>query len=368
MNDLSGLHIHYTRFLDATGKPVADLPPIARDPAVLLDLYRGMVFTRAFDKKAIALQRTGQLGTYASCLGQEAIGVGLGHAMRPEDVLFPYYRDYAAQFQRGVTMTDILVYWGGDERGMDYAGCREDFPICVPIASQCCHAVGVAYAFKLRGQARVAVCTIGDGGTSKGDFYEAINAAGVWRLPIVFVVNNNQWAISVPRSQQSATETLAQKAVAAGFCGEQVDGNDVLAVRQVVGLALEAARTGEGPQLIECLSYRLGDHTTADDASRYRDAQEVQAHAAEDPLIRLHNYMIYMNYLNDLDEAALNQAAARAVEHAVKDYLATPSPLPAAMFDHLYAQLPQAYREQREELARSLDESQEASYAVAHAR
>jgi pyruvate dehydrogenase E1 component alpha subunit len=368
VNDLTDFRIHCTRFLDATGKPVADLPPIASDPAALLELYRGMLFTRAFDKKAIALQRTGQLGTYASCLGQEAIGVGLGHAMRPEDVLFPYYRDYAAQFQRGVTMAEILVYWGGDERGMDYAGCREDFPICVPIASQCCHAIGVAYAFKLRREARVAVCTIGDGGTSKGDFYEALNAAGVWQLPIVFVVNNNQWAISVPREQQSAAQTLAQKAVAAGFCGEQVDGNDVIAVRQVVGRALEATRAGEGPQLIECLSYRLGDHTTADDASRYRSPAEVEAHAAYDPLIRLHKYLIYNGFLNDIDEAALTQAAAKAVELAVKDYLQTPAPAPEAMFDHLYAQLPAAYQEQRAEVARGIEQTQEASYAAAHAR
>ena len=250
--------ITYTQFLDEAGRAVQGFPEELRDPATLRALYEVMVRTRAFDKKAIALQRTGQLGTFASSLGQEAIGAGVGAAMRPEDVLLPSYRDYAAQFSRGVTMTEVLLYWGGDERGMDYQGPRRDFPICVPVASHTCHAAGVAFAMKYRGEARVAVAILGDGATSKGDFYEAINVAGVWRLPVVFVVNNNQWAISVSRRAQTAAETLAQKAIAAGIPGEQVDGNDVVAVRDRVGAAVERAREGQGASLVECLSYRLG--------------------------------------------------------------------------------------------------------------
>ena len=207
-------------------------------------------------------------------------------------MLLPSYRDYAAQFSRGVTMTEVLLYWGGDERGMDYQKPRRDFPICVPVASHTCHAAGVAFAMKYRGEARVAVAILGDGATSKGDFYEAINVAGVWRLPVVFVVNNNQWAISVSRRAQTAAETLAQKAIAAGIPGEQVDGNDVVAVRDRVGAAIERAREGQGASLVECLSYRLGDHTTADDASRYRDRAEVEAAARRDPIERLRAYLL----------------------------------------------------------------------------
>ncbi|MGH8554023.1 MAG: pyruvate dehydrogenase (acetyl-transferring) E1 component subunit alpha [Gammaproteobacteria bacterium] len=348
MKDVASFRIHYTQFLDPAGVPAGSLPDFAREPAVLIDLYRGMVAARQFDKKAIAMQRTGQLGTYASCLGQEAIGAGIGHAMRPEDVLLPSYRDQAAQFPRGVRMAEILLYWGGDERGMDYARCREDFPICVPVASQCCHAVGVAYAFKYRGEARAAVCIVGDGGTSKGDFYEALNAAGIWRLPVVFVINNNQWAISVPRAAQTAAQTLAQKAIAAGLPGEQVDGNDVIAVRYAVDRALEKARRGDGPSLIEALSYRMGDHTTADNASRYRSAEEVERYGRADPIARLRAYLLRAADWREEDDARLERSVAAEVEQAVRNYAAMPVPSPETMFAHLYAAFPRAYSVQRE--------------------
>jgi len=259
-----------TRFLDPDGRAVAPLPPFARQADALIQLYRDMVLTRAFDAKAVALQRTGRLGTYASSLGQEAVGAGVGRAMRAEDVFLPSFREPAAMFARGVRMTEVLLYWGGDERGSDFRGPREDFPICVPVGTHAPHAAGVALALRLRGEKRAALCAMGDGATSKGDVYEAMNLAGVWRLPLVFVVNNNEWAISVPRARQTAAATLAQKAVAAGFAGEQVDGNDAIAVRYVVETALARARDKREPALIEALSYRLSDHTTVDDARRYR--------------------------------------------------------------------------------------------------
>ena len=236
--------IPFTRYLDADGRPCAELPPCAEDAELLERLYRQMVLTRLFDQKAVALQRTGRIGTYAPTLGQEAIGVALGALMRAEDVLVPYYRDTAVQLMRGVRMEEILLYWGGDERGSDFAdpAAREDFPLCVPIATQALHACGVASAFKMRGQPRVAVTTCGDGATSKGDFLEALNVAGAWQLPVLFVVNNNQWAISVPRGIQCGAPTLAQKALGAGFVGEQVDGNDILAVHARMQAALERAR------------------------------------------------------------------------------------------------------------------------------
>jgi pyruvate dehydrogenase E1 component alpha subunit len=339
--------IRYTQYLDQDARPVARLPGLARDRGALETLYGAMVRTRQFDRKAIALQRTGQLGTYASSLGQEAIGAAIGHAMRPEDVLLPAYREYAAQFLRGVTMHEILLYWGGDERGMDFKGPREDFPLSVPIATHAPHAAGVGYAFKLRRQPRVAVCVLGDGATSKGDFYESINMAGAHSLPVVYVVCNNMWAISVPRSAQSAAETLAQKALAAGFGGEQVDGNDVIAMREVFGAALERARAGHGPHLIEAITYRMSDHTTADDATRYRTAEEVERYARKDPIERLRNYLQSEGFWDAEAEQRLLAESDREVEKAVKAYLDTPAQSPTAMFDYLYATLPEALKAQR---------------------
>src|SRR6201982_693579 len=267
--------IRYSRFLDPKGDAVRALPGFASDRAELVALYRGMVLARTFDAKAVALQRTGRLGTFPSALGQEAVAVGIAGAMRLEDVFLPSFREHGAQLWRGVSLVELFLFWGGDERGSDFAEAREDFPICVPVGTHAPHAVGVALAFKLRREKRVAVCVFGDGATSKGDVAEALNGAGVWQLPVVFVINNNRWAISVPLAHQTAAETLAQKAIAAGIEGEQVDGNDVIAVREAVSRALAKARAGGGPHLIEAVTYRLGDHTTADDASRYRSGSEV---------------------------------------------------------------------------------------------
>ncbi len=351
MPQVASFSIERRGFLDAQGKAVGELPAFAQEPEALIALYRAMVLTRSFDAKAVSLQRTGRLGTFASSLGQEAVAVGLAAAMRPEDVLLPSFREQGGQFLRGVTMTELLLYWGGDERGSDYAGPREDFPICVPVGTQAPQAAGVALALKLRGEARVAVCVFGDGATSRGDVYEAINFAALQALPLVFVVNNNRWAISVPRARQTAAETLAQKAVAAGMPGEQVDGNDVIAVRQVVGEAVERARQGGGPTLVEALTYRLSDHTTADDASRYRDDAEVSAHWKEDPIARLRTYLSDAgHWTKDAEETLIAESAAQ-VEAAAEEYLATPPMPPEAMFEHLYAELPAALQAQRDEVA-----------------
>ncbi|WP_321872791.1 pyruvate dehydrogenase (acetyl-transferring) E1 component subunit alpha [Burkholderia ubonensis] len=346
MSTVARFHVDYTQYLGPDGEPVQPLPEFAQDPAALLPLYRAMVLTRAFDAKAIALQRTGKLGTFASSVGQEAIGVGVASAMQTDDVLFPSYRDHAAQLLRGVTMAESLLYWGGDERGSDFSAARHDFPNCVPIGTQVCHAAGAAYAFMLRREPRVAVTIFGDGGTSKGDFYEAMNMAGAWQAPLVLVINDNQWAISVPRTRQTAAQTLAQKAIAAGIEGRQVDGNDVIAVRQVVSEALDKARRGGGPTLVEALSYRLGDHTTADDATRYRDADTVAKQWEHEPLIRLRTYLMRMNAWDKARDTELGKACYAQVDAAVQEYLAVAPPDTSAMFDHLYATLPRALREQ----------------------
>ncbi|MGD8569199.1 MAG: thiamine pyrophosphate-dependent enzyme, partial [Gammaproteobacteria bacterium] len=239
-------------------------------------------------------------------------------------------------------------YWGGDERGMNYQGPVRDFPICVPIATHAPHAIGVAYAMKLRKEPRVAVFVCGDGATSKGDFYEAINAAGLWKLPVVFVINNNQWAISVRREIQTGSETIAQKAVAAGFDGEQVDGNDVIAVRDRLQAAIDKARSGEGPTLVEAITYRLCDHTTADDASRYRSEEEVNQHWQREPVARLKKYMMAQGMWDDEKDNALLQECAQSVEQAVETYLNTAAQTAVSMFDYMYESLPHDLTQQRQ--------------------
>jgi pyruvate dehydrogenase E1 component alpha subunit len=348
LETIADFEIQYSQFLDPEGKPSKDIPALAGDTDKLLDMYRQMTETRVFDTKAINLQRTGKLGTYASCLGHEATHVGIAAAMQEEDVLAPSYREYGAMFCRGVTMAEILLYWGGDERGSDFAGPRHDFPFCVPIATQCLHAAGAAMAFQHRGEKRCAVSINGDGGTSEGAFYEAMNIAGARKLPVVFMVVNNKWAISVPIEMQTATETLAQKAVAAGFPGIQVDGNDIVAVRHWVERALDRGRRGEGPTLIEAVTYRLSDHTTADDSSRYRKKDEVENAWKVEPLIRIRQYLNDLGVWDDDKEQALQEACAAKVDEAVQIYLNTPKPAVESMFDHMYRELPEFLEEQRD--------------------
>jgi pyruvate dehydrogenase E1 component alpha subunit len=337
-------------YLAPDGTLVRDPPAFVADTALIAALYRAMVQTRTFDLKAVSLQRTGRLGTYAVSLGQEAVSVGVASAMRPEDVLLPSYRDNGTLLWRGVKMEEILLYWGGDEQGSRSSGPAHDFPFCVPVGSQAPHAAGVAYALKLRREPRVAVCLLGDGATSKGDVYEAMNFAGVHALPLVFVVNNNQWAISVPLRLQTHAQTLAQKAIAAGFSGEQVDGNDVIAVRDAVLTAVEAARRGDGPRFIEAVTYRLGDHTTADDAARYRPAEEVQARWKEEPIGRLRAYLARIKAWGKTEEEQLSAECQRRAEAAAEAYLKVAVRAPETMFDHLFAELPRTYLRQREEV------------------
>lgn len=332
--------VPYRQCLDEDCKIVENLPEFAQHFQNLMVLYRAMLLTRSFDEKAVSLQRTGRLGTFASSLGQEAVGVGVAAAMREDDIFLPSFRDQSAMLWRGVSMTEILLYWGGDERGSDFSKARQDFPICVPVASHFTHAVGAAYASKMAKSDSAVLAIAGDGATSKGDFYEAINAAGLWRLPVVFVINNNQWAISVPRSGQTAAETLAQKALAAGIDGTQVDGNDVIAVQQVTMEALERARNDEGPSLIEAVTYRLSDHTTADDASRYRDDNEVSQHWKREPIRRLKSYLQKHADWSDVADEALRVEISALVEGAVEVYLKSTPQSANQMFDHLFAKLP----------------------------
>ena len=344
--------IKYCQFLDASGNLAGAAPPLASDTDALLKMYRFMTLVRTFDTKAVNLQRTGKLGTYASCLGHEATHVGVAAAMQADDVLCPVYREFGSQIWRGVKMSTILTFWGGDESGSNFTAARQDFPWCVPIASQMLHGAGVAMAMKIRGEKRCSVTYIGDGGTSEGAFYEAINLAGTAALPAVFVIVNNRWAISVPLEKQTAARTLAQKAIAAGIPGVQVDGNDFIAVRHVMDEALAKARAGGGPTLVEALTYRLSDHTTADDASRYRGADELHAAWQQEPLLRARKYLTQLGAWSDAQEEALRAECAREVEAAVDTYASAGRPHTDAMFDNLFQNPPKSVREQRESARR----------------
>ncbi|WP_415905298.1 pyruvate dehydrogenase (acetyl-transferring) E1 component subunit alpha [Neptuniibacter sp. QD48_55] len=336
------------QYLDSEGNPTQRLPQWCQSPDWFLRCYHNMVLARQFDAKAIALQRTGQLGTYASLLGSEGIDVPTALCMSEEDVLVPYYRNHACQMIRGLALEDILLYWGGDERGNASPQMKKDFPNSVPIATQSLHACGVATALKIRNQKQAAVTLIGDGGTSKGDFMESLNIAGVWQLPVVFIINNNQWAISVPRKIQSAAAQLADKAQAAGIPGMQVDGNDVIAMREAVTQALQRAYDGKGATLIEAISYRLSDHTTADDATRYRDNEELKQAWEKEPVKRLRNFMVTQGFWDESKEQALQQEITQLVQQAADKYLAIDPQAPESMFDYMYAELPEHLIEQRD--------------------
>jgi pyruvate dehydrogenase E1 component alpha subunit len=342
--------IEFLQYLDADGKLVRDdLPAIARDIRQLVELYKEMLFVRVFDAKAVALQRTGKLGTYASCLGHEAAHVAIGSAMQEDDVFAPMYREYGAQFHRGVKPREVLLYWGGDERGSDFSGPAHDFAWCVPIATQCLHAAGSALAFKVRKEPRVAVTVVGDGGSSKGDFYGAINVAGAMQLPLVAVIVNNQWAISVPRTMQTGAKTLAQKGIAAGLECLQVDGNDLIAMRAAMDHAIKRARHGHGGMVIEAVTYRLSDHTTADDARRYRPDDEVKAAWAREPLKRMKAYLMSLNAWTEKEDEDWKAECATRVDAEVNAYLETKSQPAAAMFDYTWGELPADLVAQRAE-------------------
>jgi pyruvate dehydrogenase E1 component alpha subunit len=315
----------------------------ANDKELLLQGYRWMNLTRAFDQKAVALQRTGIIGTYPSSLGQEAIAVACGMALEKDDVFVPYYRDHGTLLVRGHLMEHLLLYWGGDERGSGFTaqnGSAIDMPICVPIATQASHAVGIASALKIQQKPQAVLCTLGDGASSKGDFLEALNLAGSWHLPVVFVINNNQWAISVPRHVQSGAPTLAQKGLAAAIPSIQVDGNDFIASYDVISAALTRARKRKGPMLIEAISYRLSDHTTADDASRYRAQKEVDTAWQNEPIKRLQQYIHSQGYWSKDLETHLQNDCQAQLENAVQAYQNIEAEQPEAMFDFLYETWP----------------------------
>jgi pyruvate dehydrogenase E1 component alpha subunit len=335
--------------LDVEGQVDGDLMPDL-DPSKVRALYRDMVLMRSFDEKALKLQRQGRMGTWPPIKGQEAVQAGVALAMGDEDWLIPAFREHGVMVLRGVPLHLVFAYCAGDERGSCYPEGVHCFPVAVPVGSQWQHGAGVGLSLKLSGEEGVAVTFGGDGSTSEGDFHEGLNCAGVFGSRTVFVIQNNQWAISVPLHQQTKAETLAQKAHAYGIPGIQVDGNDVFAVFVAATEAIERARRGDGPTLIEAVTYRLGDHTTADDASRYRKEEELQEWEGRDPILRLRRYL-EMQHLWDSDqEAVLLEEAHQWVDSQVKALEEMPPQAPEEMFTSMYAEMPPHVAEQMETL------------------
>lgn len=308
------------------------MPPLTEGE--IRRMYELMVLTRTFDQRAVALQREGRLGTYPPSLGQEAAQVGSAFALQPGDWIFPSFREMGVQLTIGYPIHQIFQYWGGDERGQLAPPSLNIFPVCVSVGTHIPHAVGAAMAARYRQDPVAVAAWFGDGATSKGDFHEGLNMAGVFRLPLVFICQNNRWAISVPVSGQTAAATLAQKAQAYGFEGVQVDGNDVFAVYRATRDALQKARGGGGPTFIECLTYRVADHTTSDDAGRYRSAEEVAAWSARDPLIRLERYMERCGFWSEAYATETRERAATDIDAAVAVMEGAAAPDPDEMFVH----------------------------------
>ena len=329
------------------------LPP----EADLIAALRGMTIARRFNDQAHSLVRQGRLAVYPSSSGQEACQVAAAHVLAAEDWLFPTYRDTAAVVARGVDPVETLTLLSGEwHHGWDVAGHRVA-PLTTPLATQLPHAVGVAHAASLRGHDSVALALVGDGGTSEGDFHEALNFAAVLRAPVVFLVQNNEFAISVPLSRQTAAESLAHKGIGYGIPGERVDGNDVAALLAVVGQAVAAARSGAGPQLIEAHTYRMRAHTNADDASRYRDERDVAAWSRRDPIDRLRTYLTGIGAVDDerlrrFDDDA-EHLAARMREGLGTDVDHDPAELVEHVYAHPTTQLDEQLAMLRDEAARA---------------
>ncbi len=309
--------------------------------------YAAMVEARLYDRKASALQRQGRLATYASYEGQEACQVGSVAPLREGDWLVASYRDAAAMRFFGYPWKLLLLSRMGDERGGSPPEGVNVLPPSITVGGHMIHAVGLSWAEKIKGNTKVALTLFGDGATSEGDFHEAANFAGVYRTPTVFLCQNNGWAISMPRSRQTASETIAQKAHAYGFPGVVVDGNDVVAVEQVVADAVERARSGEGPTLIEALTYRVRGHTTTDDHRRYRLAEEVSAWVERDPLTRVRTWLTQQGAWDEKIQADIEAEASRRIERAVAEAEATPPLSASDIFDAMFAQPTSSLRGQR---------------------
>ncbi len=347
----------YLEILSADGTFDASLAPdLSKEK--LLEMYTVMTQIRVFDERAIKLQRQGRLGTYPQILGQEVTQCIPALCLEPKDWILPTYRGQGSYFARGMQMRYSLMYWGGDDRGVNYPKDNNDLMFSIPVGAHMTQAMGLAWGEKLKGTKNVAVCWIGDGASSKGDFHEAMTFAGVHKLGLIMFIENNGWAISLSREQQCASETLAQKGHGYGAHSIQVDGNDALAVHKAVSEAVARGRNGEGPTVIEAMTYRMSNHTTADDASRYRSNEEVEEWKKKDPLDRFRKHLLKTEVLDDDAVEKIQKEAEEYVAGEVKAYEAFDKPNPLNMFSNNSEKAPWHVIEQRAELEEILKEKQ----------
>lgn len=346
---LKEFKIEYLQVMDESGNvDEALMPKISNDE--IKKAYEMLVLIRVFDQKAFNMQRQGRLGTYIQFKGQEACQVGSAMALQDDDWVFPMYRNSGLLIARKYPIVQILQYWNGDERGMRAPENINNFPIAIPVGTHIIHAVGAAWAAKLRNTKQVAITYFGDGATSKGDFHEAMNFAGVFQTPTVFICENNQYAISVPRPKQTHSETIAQKAIAYGVEGIQVDGMDIFAMHKSTKDAIDKARAGKGPTLIEAFTYRMCDHSTSDDASRYRSKEELESWAKKDPIDRLEKYMRKKGLLDDSYKQKVLEQSQQIIEKAVTEFEKIQPPDPKDMFKHVYAEMTPQQKEEMEDI------------------
>jgi pyruvate dehydrogenase E1 component alpha subunit len=352
--------VEYLSILDSNGDLDSDLEPEIEDDK-LRRIYRTMLLARRFDERLLTLQRQGRIGTFAPVQGQEASQIGAMAALTENDWFVPAFREFAAMIWRGFPLATILVFAAGYNEGAAIPEDKHDLPIAVPVASQIPHAVGLGYASAYRERDEVTIVFFGDGATSEGDFHEALNFAGVLQTPVIFLCQNNQWAISLPRSKQSKSKTLAQKGLAYGLPCLQVDGNDVLAVYAAVTEAAERALAGDGPTMIECLTYRLSIHTTADDPKKYRSQEEVEQQEKLEPLRRFKSYLTQRNVLSDDDIEAMEDEIKDEVGQAWQDASDQIKNLggPEVMFDYIYTERPPYLEAQRQAFKARRDRGEE---------
>jgi pyruvate dehydrogenase E1 component alpha subunit len=339
--------VSYLQVLDEHGNLDPEADPKLPDEDVVR-LYQAMAKAREIDGRLLKLQRQGRIGTFAPATGQEAAICGAVFALKDTDWLVGTYRDLGGRLLRGEPLINGFLVWSGHEEGNIYDGGDRTLPVAIVLGSQAPIGVGIAYASRMKGEKDTAVLVdLGDGATSEGDFHEAMNFAGVWQVPVVFLCQNNGWAISTPRSIQTHSETIAQKAIAYGMPGVQVDGNDALAVYKVTKEALDRARSGGGPSFIEAVTYRMLMHTTADDPTRYRTDDELKEWTEKDPLIRFRKYITDRGLWDDTKEAGFMDGVKKEIEDAVTKFEEMKDFKPDAPFDFIYGAKFDSIEEQR---------------------
>ena len=340
--------ISHLQVLDEKGDVDKELEPNLSDQE-LVQLYRAMFLGREMDERMLKLQRQGRIGTFGPSIGQEAAHCAPTFAMTEKDWLVGAFREAGARLMKGETIAQALLFYNGYEEGNARPKNARILPVSIIVAAQLLHAVGIGYAMKYRGETDSAVVTFfGDGATSEGDFHEALNYAGVWKAPVVFICQNNQWAISMPRSKQTHSKTLAQKAIAYGIPGIQVDGNDALAMYKATKEALERAHAGEGPTLIEAVTYRLMMHTTADDPTKYRSDEEVEQWRKLEPLPRFRKYLEKKGIWNAEKQAGLEADIKKEIDDSIKEFESIADLKPDAPFDYVFGTPHEEIEEQRQ--------------------